>query len=97
MQHREHYERWLRFTVMDRISRDFDVRCGVVAQNGVAAVCIPDTARKVAAGDVHLQATPGGERVMDVAKMNRQRIDLFVPPDAAVLPHHDTSPVPPHP
>ena len=59
-----------------RIGGDMDVRRRVVCQYHVAAVGVADTARKIAAGDIHLQAAAGGKGMMDIAEMNRQRIDL---------------------
>src|SRR5437899_1930 len=67
-------------------------------EDRVAAVGVADTARKIAAGDIHLQAAPGAKGVMDYRRDESLPDRPGQAPTAAVRPpRRNTSPAPPCP
>ena len=64
-----------RRAVVDDVCGDPDI--GVVGEHGITAVDIARTARKVAAGDIDLDAVAGANRVMYVREADGYRVHVL--------------------
>src|SRR5262249_11832508 len=78
-QHQHLNERWRRVVMVHGIGGDTDIGVAVVGQDRMAAVRVTGAAWEVAAGHVHLETVAGTERVMDIAQVNCQAIDVIRP------------------